>query len=185
MITSRSQLQKILTFEKQLYFGSMGSYQVFLRIIKAHPDYFVWKYVRNLRIAGYFYTKRKKSPFHALIYFWYCRKKNLLGRKLGIEMNEKSCDKGLTIYHTQGIVVNGDAVIGENCKFHGNNCIGNNGLTLECPVVGNNVRLGVGAKVIGNVKIADNITIAAGAVVVCSFKEPGITVAGIPARKIS
>ena len=40
-------------------------------------------------------------------------------------------------------------------------------------------------KIIGNVKIADNIKIAAGAVVVNSFMEPGITIAGIPARKIN
>ena len=45
--------------------------------------------------------------------------------------------------------------------------------------------VGAGAKIIGNVKIADNIKIAAGAVVVNSFMEPGITIAGIPARKIN
>ena len=35
-----------------------------------------------------------------------------------------------------------------------------------------------------NVSIADNIKIAAGAVVVNSFLEPGITIGGIPARKL-
>lgn len=44
--------------------------------------------------------------------------------------------------------------------------------------------LGAGAKIIGNVTIADNIKIAAGAVVVCSFFEPGITIAGVPAKKV-
>ena len=44
--------------------------------------------------------------------------------------------------------------------------------------------LGVGAKIIGNVKIADNVRIAAGAVVVKDIIENGCTVAGIPAKII-
>lgn len=44
--------------------------------------------------------------------------------------------------------------------------------------------IGVGAKVIGKVRIANNIKIAAGAVVVTSFDEEGITIGGIPARKL-
>ena len=44
--------------------------------------------------------------------------------------------------------------------------------------------MGAGAKVIGNVTIADNIKIGAGAVVVTSFIEPGITIGGVPARKL-
>lgn len=55
---------------------------------------------------------------------------------------------------------------------------------MRYPVIGNNVMMGAGAKVIGNVTIADNIKIAAGAVVVNSFKEPGITIGGIPARRL-
>ena len=68
--------------------------------------------------------------------------------------------------------------------LHGSNCIWNNGYTLDSPIIGDNVRLGVGTKVIGNVRIDDNITIAAGLVVVNSSEEPGITIGGIPARKI-
>ena len=55
---------------------------------------------------------------------------------------------------------------------------------LRCPVIGNNVMMGAGAKVIGNVTIADNIKIGAGAVVASSFTEPGITIGGVPARKL-
>ena len=44
--------------------------------------------------------------------------------------------------------------------------------------------MGAGAKVIGNVTIADGIKIGAGAVVVSSFLEKGITIGGVPARKL-
>ena len=45
--------------------------------------------------------------------------------------------------------------------------------------------IGVGVVIIGDVEIADNIVIGANAVVNKSFLEPGITIAGVPARKIS
>ena len=92
----------------------------------------------------------------------------------------------IVIFHiAQGIVINENAVVGEGCMFHGNNCIGNDGVNSAiAPVIGNGVHLGVGASVIGNVTIADNVWIAAGAVVVSSFNEPGIVIGGIPAKKI-
>ena len=62
--------------------------------------------------------------------------------------------------------------------------IGNNGKDNDCPIIGNNVMIGAGAKVIGPVTIADNIKVAAGAVVVTSFTESGITIGGVPARKL-
>jgi serine O-acetyltransferase len=75
-------------------------------------------------------------------------------------------------------------VIGKNLHLHGSNCIGNDGKTNACPVIGDNVSLGVGAKVLGNVTIANHIKIGAGAVVLHSFLEEGITVGGVPARKL-
>ena len=44
--------------------------------------------------------------------------------------------------------------------------------------------IGVGATIIGNITIADNIKIGAGAVVTKSFLTPGVTLVGIPAREI-
>lgn len=58
-------------------------------------------------------------------------------------------------------------------------CIGNDGKSNTCPVIGNNVNIGVGAKLIGD------IMIGAGAVVVSSFTESGITIGGVLARQIS
>ena len=74
---------------------------------------------------------------------------NQLGRKLGIESGENVFDSGVRIFHTQGIVINGNARVGKNCYLYGNNCIGNDGINRECPTIGDNVRLCVGAKVLG------------------------------------
>lgn len=182
MITTLKELKEVLNIEKKLYHKER--IENLKNAIKSYPSLETWKYIKLLRITGYFYYKRKKNVIYSILYLWFCRRKNQKGRKLGIELNERTFDSGLEIYHTQGIVVNGLCDVGKNCKLHGNNCIGNNGFTLECPKIGNNVRLGVGAKVIGNVILADNITVAAGAVVVKSCLEEGVTLAGVPAKII-
>lgn len=185
MIKNKQELKEYLEYEKKLYWSTEDDkYQYLLAFLKNHPNYQIWRYNKLLRKTGYYYYKRKNNIIYASLYFWLCRKKNNLGRRLGIELNERTFDKGLVIYHSQGIVVNGLAEVGKNCHLHGNNCIGTDGKTDDCPVIGDNVTLGVGAKVLGGVTIADNIKIGAGAVVIDSFLEPNITIGGIPARRI-
>ena len=124
------------------------------------------------------------SKWHLIKYLWYIRKRNRLGNKIGFEISTELIGKGLIIYHYNN-VINPGAVIGENLHLHGCNVIGNAGNgDLRCPIIGNNVMMGAGAKVIGNVTIADGIKIGAGAVVVSSFLEKGITIGGVPARKL-
>lgn len=52
--------------------------------------------------------------------------------------------------------------------------IGNDGVSLKAPHIGNNVEIGFGASIIGDVTITDDVKIGAGAVVVksCLKKEP-------------
>ena len=52
-------------------------------------------------------------------------------------------------------------------------------------MIGNNVDIGVGAKIIGPVEIGDNIRIGANAVVVDSFNESGVTIVGVPAHIVN
>lgn len=119
-------------------------------------------------------------------YVYYAHKRNRLANMLGLEIGTENIAEGLLVFHANN-VVNGYSVIGKNLHLHGTNVIGNIGPDdpTGCPVIGDNVMLGAGAKVLGRVTIADNIKIAAGAVVVHSFTEPGITIAGVPARKVS
>ena len=57
--------------------------------------------------------------------------------------------------------------------------------TAENPIIGNNVYIGPGAKIYGNIRIADNIAIGANSVVNRSFETPNITLAGVPAKEVS
>ena len=119
-----------------------------------------------------------------LLKLYYERRKNLLGQRLGIEISPNCFGKGLNLYHAGCIVVNASARIGDNCSLHGNNCIGNNGLSQDAPVIGDNVDIGFGASVIGKVVIADNTIIGANAVVTKSFEKSHCVLAGVPASVI-
>lgn len=179
MIKTRVELKSTLKFEKKLYWEKYSRLEDY---ITSNNRIKIYRFLCLLRKTEY--HRNNDGLIHKALYVFYKRRKNVLGRKLGIEMGHNCFDAGLLIYHAGNIVVNGNAKIGKNCKLHGSNCIGNNGFDNVCPIIGNNVRLGVGAKVIGNVRIANNITIAAGAIVVDSFEEEGITIGGVPARKI-
>ena len=76
--------------------------------------------------------------------------------------------ENLMIYHPN-IIISPKAIVGNNVKLHGSNCIGNNGLVDKAPKIGNNVDIGYGATIIGNIEIADDIIIGANALVNKSF----------------
>lgn len=182
MIKTFRDLREYLNYEKKLYVHP-GIKEKILDIATNMPNLKIWTYVRTLRKTEFFYNNRN-NPLFAIMYILYRRRKNNLGLRLGIEIFENCFDKGLCIYHAGNIVVNGSAKIGKDCKLHGSNCIGNSGTSPDNPVIGDNVRLGVGAKIIGGIEIADNTIVAAGAVVVHSFTETDTVIAGIPAKKI-
>ena len=180
---NKNELKSLILYEKEKYIMNAGGKKQFiLKMVKAHPDYFAWKYLKCLRKTQYYYDYRNNNIFTGLMYLIQCRRKNNLGRRLGIEVGENCAGKGLMIFHTQGVVINGNARLGENCMLHGNNCIGNNGIDKAAPIVGNNVDIGVGAKIIGDIYVADNIKIGAGAVVISSCYEKGATLVGMPAH---
>lgn len=147
-----------------------------------YPTALIAKYVYYLRKQEYYINTAKGNKWKGLLGILYERKKNKLGSRLGFEIGPNCFGKGLIIYHIGSIIVNPKARIGENCKLHGANCIGNNGMTEGVPYIGNNVDIGYGAVIIGDVRIADNTIIGANAVVNKSVLSPGCTVAGVPAR---
>lgn len=181
MITTREQFRDVMGVERPFYVGARAK-DHFERVVTHDISLSIYRFVYLLRKTELHHNRR--GALSKLRYAWCRRRKNILGERLGIEIWDGSFDAGLSIYHAGNIVVNGNSKIGRNCRLHGSNCIGNDGYSEGSPTIGDNVRLGVGAKVIGDITIADNITIAAGAVVVDSFTEEGITIGGVPARKL-
>lgn len=187
-VKSRQQLREFLDCEQTIYLRYMypSKFLLLLGMLRREPTWRIMKWQRLSRIADYYdyicHTTSNKLAW--LLYNYYSRCRNILAGRIGIEMSTALVGKGLVIYHYNN-VVNGSTVIGDNCHIHGTVVVGNAGSNdLRTPVIGNNVMVGAGAKIIGNVTIADDIKIAAGAVVVTSFLEPGITIGGVPARKL-
>ena len=87
--------------------------------------------------------------------------------------------------HVGPILVNDKAAVGECCSLHIGTGIVAGGVNDLAPVIGNHVVIGVGAKIVGNVHLADGIAVGANAVVTKDFFEPDIAIAGVPAKKIS
>ncbi|MDM8125530.1 serine O-acetyltransferase [Mediterraneibacter glycyrrhizinilyticus] len=151
-------------------------------ILLLEHSYYIGRYLHLLRLDEYF--TNRKSILHQVVKVVIRRRRNRLAVKLGFTISPNCFGKGLLIWHYGNIVVNGDAKVGENCILHGDNCIGNNGSDTKAPIIGDNVDIGVGAKIIGDIYIADNCKIGAGAVVVKSCYHQGATLVGIPAKEI-
>jgi serine O-acetyltransferase len=93
---------------------------------------------------------------------------------------------GLFINHFGCIFLGGEAKIGKNCNLHQEVTIGyaGRGGKRGLPVIGDNVFIGPGVKIIGRIKIGNNVAIGANAVVTKDLPDNAVAV-GIPARVIS
>lgn len=184
MISSRKDLDRYIKKDNnKLFSNNRKQNEKYIKRIK-DPRYLIILYLRYLRKEEYYINCTQKNLVYKLLFLVYARKRNRIGEKIGFNMEPNCFEEGLTIFHTGSIVVNCDAKIGKNCCLHGNNCIGNNGITNKCPKIGNNVDIGFGAVLIGDIEIADDIKIGANAVVNKSFLEKGITIAGVPACRV-
>lgn len=183
-ITTKEELKKVIEYEKPIYLGDTKKARIKDRFVK-YNKWMIFKYIKLLRKTEYYFNNKNKNIYFEIRYLLAERKKNKIGTELGIEICKNSCGKGLTIWHYGNIIINGEARLGVNCSLHGDNCIGNDGANNKNPVIGNNVDIGVGAKIIGDIQIADDIIIGAGAIVVDSCLTPGSILVGVPAKTIS
>jgi serine O-acetyltransferase len=107
--------------------------------------------------------------------------------RFGIDVSRDArIGSGFYIGHFGGIFVPGGAVIGNNCNLSHDVTFAevNRGDRAGSAILGNNVYIAPGAKIIGRVQIGDEAAIGANAVVVNDV-APHTTVGGIPARPIS
>lgn len=93
--------------------------------------------------------------------------------------------KGLRLEHGgKGTVIHSKVTIGENARIFHQVTIGISGAGEEIPPkIGNNVLIGTGAKIIGDIFVGDNARIGANAVVTKNVPENS-TAVGIPARNV-
>ncbi len=148
----------------------------------------IWKYEIALRKSEY-YQNTKLSGIRKLETFlfggyWRLRK-YIIGLICGFSIPNNTCGKGLTIAHIGPVIINHKAKLGNYCRIHCCVNIGEDSRTGDAPVLGNNIFIGPGAKIFGGIILEDWIAIGANAVVNKSFEQRNISIAGVPAKKIS
>lgn len=105
----------------------------------------------------------------------------------GIEIHPGAqIGKGVFIDHGMGVVIGETAIVGDYTLIYQGVTLGGTGKEngKRHPTVGNNVVVGTGAKVLGNIQIGDRVRIGAGSVVLRDVPSDS-TVVGIPGRIIS
>ena len=104
----------------------------------------------------------------------------------GIEIHPKAqIGNRFFIDHGEGVVIGETTIIGDDVLIYQRVTLGGTGNEhgKRHPTIGNNVIIGAGAKVLGNITIGDNTRVGAGSVVVDDVPEH-CTVVGVPGRVV-
>ena len=148
------------SFREALYF-SPGLHAILLQRI-SHRQY-LRKHFNAARAVNYFARFLTGADIHP-------------GATIG---------KGFFIDHAVGVVIGETAIIGDNVSIFQGVTLGGVSTSQgkRHPTIGNNVTIGAGAKVLGNITIGDNVKIGAGSVVIRDV-PPDSTVVGVPGRVV-
>jgi serine O-acetyltransferase len=146
---------------------------------------YIWmdclRFQRRLRKIEYLHNVHRNNLFCRIRLFFLEVINHQLAVRLGVSIPKNVFGAGLCIVHYGTIVVSPKAKIGQNCRIHPSTCIGEyNG----APTLGNNVYIGPGAKLFGNITIGNNVAIGANTVVNNNIPND-VTVGGIPSKIIS
>ena len=108
-----------------------------------------WLYIHHFKLIAFFIMHRVKI-------------------KRGIEI-QPGCTigKNLLIDHGVGVVIGETTIIGNDCLIYQGVTLGGTGKETgkRHPTIGNNVMIGAGAKILGNIYIGDNVKIGSNAIV--------------------
>lgn len=130
------------------------------------------------KISHYLYNKK-----HFLLARYLSEKAK---RKTGIEIHPGAkIGKSLFIDHGTGVVIGETAIIGDDVTMYHGVTLGGTGKQKgkRHPTIGNNVFIGSGAKILGNIVIGDNVKIGANAVILKNVPSNS-TVVGVPGKVV-
>lgn len=177
----------LISFKALIYFITRDFERInrkisFLKLLKSlllEPGF---KFIFWLRITRYFFLHKK-----FLFFFFFISRLFLkhYSYKYNFDISYRTkILPGLAISHHGYVLVSGSSIIGSNCFLRPGVVLGGKSLFDVGPqIIGDNVEFGVGSKVIGGVKIGDNVTVGANAVVTHDTPD-NCVVGGIPAKVI-
>lgn len=124
----------------------------------------------------YDYYSNRKGLINYVKHAWYSMRFFRLGTKLGFSISPTSFGYGLVIPHNGTIVVGGKNKIGNYAVLHTSTCIASTD-----NIIGDGLYLATGGKIVKNVILGDNVSIAANSVVNKSAKNGNCLLVGSPA----
>lgn len=145
------------------------------------------KYVSGYDEAEFWRLKCKcRDARNVILKAYYLRCYNKHGLKFGayVGYNAKIDDIPTLPHSLFGVFISDLAVIGKNCVIFHHVTIGSNTLQDSkgqgAPIIGDNCYIGVGAKIIGNIRIGNNVRIGANCVVTQDIPEDHTVVLPLP-----
>ena len=141
------------------------------------------RFIKAMRYLEYCENVLKKNSLLGVLIWLYAKLRfKRLSIRLGYSIPINVCGPGLSLPHRGNIIINPNSKIGANCRIHVGVNIG--GHHDKAPIIGDNVYIGPGAILFGNIRIANNVTIGANATVTKSFLSENVAIAGTPAKII-
>ena len=177
MIQTRQDLKRFIDTEDAL----MEHPNMFLKWMFRSDDYLPNLLVKCLRKYE-FYKNQKRNVFNIMPYAWYLWNFRRLRVKTGIILFPNTIEEGLRLVHPGFRRIGHNSHIGKNCTILPNVLIGRKEPGLKADVfIGDNCYISTGVTILGPVKIGNNVTIGAGAVVNKDFPD-NCVVGGVPAK---
>lgn len=183
MIRSKGDLKRYIKED----YEAQGMEHPILARFSYGENYAMFNYMKILRKVEYYKnTSRRVSIFNKIMYLYYLLKHRKQSLKYNMYISPNIVGEGFKIVHPGFRRI--DKVvkrIGKNCTVLPMVLFGKKTPEQKfgCIEVGDNCYFGTGCVILGPVKIGNNVTVGAGAVVTKDIPDD-CTVAGVPAKEI-
>ena len=134
----------------------------------------------NVRVLYFYRLSERIRPKNRLLRVFSTLIRNHLKVKYSVEFNNvNKIGSGFKIYHFNGIVIGAGVVIGDNLTLYNNVTLGGKRLDdrTEYPVIGNNVTIYPGARIIGGIYVGDGAIVGPNVVLYKDLQPNEVAVA--------
>lgn len=178
-IMTKKELKERLKIEASLY---GGKWSFFRRLLLWNENYRIAKLIYHLRWTEYF--RYNINGMNRLLYGWHYWNLRRYSIKSDIILFPNNFDTGLLLMHPGFRRIGNYVRCGKNCTILPMVLMGKKKPGIDCKIeIGDNCYISTGVTILGPLKIGNNVTISAGAVVTHDIPD-NVIVGGVPAKVI-